>query len=73
MNLEFQRAIFATNAFADAYPDEHRKLWAQFEQEVPARERKGAYGRENVAYVRWLIQTQNPLFRRFIQEHVDAR
>lgn len=36
------KAIFITNTFAQAHPEEHIKLWRQFEKEVPVSKRSGA-------------------------------
>jgi hypothetical protein len=73
MDMAIQQAIFITNAFADAYPDEHRRLWGEFEREVPHRERSGVYGKENVAYIKWLSQKKPPLFVQFIKTHIESR
>jgi hypothetical protein len=70
MNIAIQRAIFATNAFADAFPKEHIELWKRFENEVPYKDRSGVYGAENVAYIRWLTKIRHPLFVKFAQEHI---
>ncbi|KAF2421774.1 MULTISPECIES: hypothetical protein [Bacillus subtilis group] len=64
------KAIFVTNTFAQAHPEEHIKLWKQFENEVPASKRSGAYGVENMAYVRWLKKLDNPIVREFLRESI---
>ncbi|MCD7911081.1 hypothetical protein KC480_06015 [Bacillus velezensis] len=64
------KAIFVTNTFAQAHPEEHVKLWERFEQEVPASKRSGAYGIENIAYVKWLRELDNPVVRKFLKESI---
>ncbi|MBU5261992.1 hypothetical protein [Bacillus atrophaeus] len=64
------KAIFVTNTFAQAHPEEHIKLWRQFEKEVPASNRSGAYGIENMAYVRWLRKLDNPVVSEFLKESI---
>ncbi|MED3625647.1 hypothetical protein P4478_00180 [Bacillus subtilis] len=64
------KAIFVTNTFAQAHPEEHIKLWKQFENEVPVSKRSGAYGVENMAYVRWLKKLDNPIVREFLRESI---
>jgi hypothetical protein len=73
MNLATQQAIFATNAFADAFPEIHTQLWNQFESEVPHKQRSGYYGADNVAYIRWLKEKKNPVFIRFAQQYIESR
>jgi hypothetical protein len=60
------KAIFITNTFAQAHPEEHTKLWQQFEKEVPFSKRSGAYGMDNVAYIRWLRTQNNPVAKEFM-------
>ncbi|GIN55075.1 MULTISPECIES: hypothetical protein [Bacillus subtilis group] len=64
------KAIFITNTFAQAHPEEHIKLWRQFEKEVPVSKRSGAYGVENMAYVRWLRDLNNQVVREFLKESI---
>lgn len=63
------RAIFITNTFANAYPEEHIQLWNQFEREVPVNQRSGIYGADNLAYVRWLRKKQIPLVQEFFRNY----
>lgn len=65
------KAIFITNTFAGAYPKTHVELWAQFEKEVPVGQRSGAYGADNLAYVRWLKKQTHPLIRHFLQNDIQ--
>lgn len=67
------KAIFITNTFAQAHPQEHIKLWAQFEKEVPFKERSGMYGADNQAYVKWLKQQNNPLIQSFLKDNLVSR
>lgn len=67
------KAIFVTNTFAAAHPNEHVKLWSQFEKEVPASKRTGVYGADNMAYVRWLRTQSNPVVTQFLQEDIMQR
>jgi hypothetical protein len=69
--LTIDRAIFITNTFADAHPAQHKALWAKFEQEVPAAQRSGFYGSENLAYIKWLKKQNHPVFQRFANEHIS--
>lgn len=64
------KAIFITNTFAQAHPEEHLKLWKRFEQEVPFSKRSGAYGVENMAYVRWLRKQNNPTVNEFLKDSI---
>lgn len=74
MTMELSsKAIFITNTFAQAHPQEHVKLWAQFEKEVPFSKRSGAYGMDNVAYVRWLRQQQDPVVIDFLSSSILQR
>jgi len=68
-----QRSIFATNAFASEYPEEHVKLWQQFEKEVPVSKRSGAYGADNAAYIKWLREKKVPTFMNFINSGLVSR
>jgi len=63
-------SIFITNTFAAAYPEEHLRLWKQFEQEVPFSQRSGTYGADNVAYIRWLKKQKNPVVLKFLSEDI---
>lgn len=67
------KAIFITNTFAQAHPEDHVRLWHQFEKEVPFSKRSGAYGMDNVAYVRWLRQQQNPIATEFLANNIVQR
>jgi hypothetical protein len=64
------KAIFVTNTFANAHPNEHVALWEQFEKEVPINERSGAYGVDNMAYIRWLRQQNNPIVNQFLKDNI---
>ncbi len=64
------KSIFITNTFAAAHPQEHISLWNQFEKEVPAKERSGAYGADNMAYMRWLREQNNPTVNQFLKESI---
>ncbi len=64
------KAIFITNTFAAAHPQEHITFWKQFEKEVPVKERSGAYGADNMAYIRWLRKQNNPLVNQFLKESI---
>lgn len=68
-----QKAIFITNTFAMAHPQEHVQLWSQFENEVPVKERSGAYGLDNMAYTRWLKRQNNPVVSQFLAENIQSR
>ncbi|SFJ64162.1 hypothetical protein SAMN02799624_05324 [Paenibacillus sp. UNC496MF] len=72
MNIAIQRAIFATNAFADAFPEKHVELWKRFVNEVPPNKRGGVYGAENKAYIKWLTEIREPHFVMFAQEHIGT-
>lgn len=63
------RSIFITNTFANAYPQLHVELWKQFEQQVPVHERTGAYGADNLAYVRWLRKINHPTVNEFLKSY----
>lgn len=67
------QAIFITNTFASAHPQEHVELWTQFEKEVPYSKRSGAYGIDNAAYVRWLKQQGNPVVIEFLNNNIVQR
>lgn len=67
------KSIFITNTFAGAHPEEHVRLWKQFEQEVPFSKRSGAYGADNIAYVRWLKQQNNPVIKTFLNNDIIQR
>lgn len=67
------KAIFITNTFAQAHPEEHIKLWGQFEKEVPYGKRSGAYGLDNVAYVKWLGQQRNQVAMDFLANNIIQR
>lgn len=71
--IQIDQAIFITNTFASAHPKEHVELWRQFEKEVPFSKRSGAYGIDNLAYVRWLRAQRHPLVKQFIDENVIMR
>lgn len=71
MSLEnISKSIFITNTFAQAHPEEHIKLWAKFEEEVPYSQRSGAYGADNLSYIKWLKQQQNPIIKQFLATHI---
>ncbi|MEB2277017.1 hypothetical protein LAV82_23645 [Bacillus sp. ILBB4] len=67
------KAIFITNTFAQAHPEEHIKLWGQFEKEVPVNKRSGAYGIDNMAYVSWLKNQANPTVIEFLSASITQR
>ena len=67
------KAIFITNTFAAAHPEEHIRLWKQFEQEVPYSQRSGVYGADNLAYIRWLKKQKNPVVLKFLNEDIIHR
>lgn len=67
------QAIFITNTFASAHPREHVELWTRFEKEVPFGKRSGAYGMDNVAYVRWLREQGNPVVSEFLNNNIVQR
>jgi hypothetical protein len=67
------QAIFITNTFAAAHPQEHVQLWSQFEKEVPYSKRSGAYGMDNLAYIRWLRQQSNPFVIEFLSNNILQR
>lgn len=67
------QAIFITNTFAQAHPEEHTQLWAQFEKQVPFSKRTGMYGADNYAYVKWLKSQKNPVVVQFLQENIVQR
>lgn len=74
MSLDsISKAIFVTNTFAQAHPKEHVSLWMQFEREVPFSKRSGAYGADNLAYMRWLRTQQNPIVSNFLAQDIVAR
>jgi|GEM_PF-3237653 len=73
MTPDVQRSIFATNAFASQYPEEHTALWHQFEEAVPQQKRSGYYGADNAAYVKWLRETKQPLFLSFLQASIEGK
>jgi hypothetical protein len=74
MSMEItSQAIFITNTFAAAHPEEHVRLWTQFEKEVPFSKRSGAYGMDNVAYIRWLRQQSNPIVSQFLANNIVQR
>lgn len=64
------KAIFITNTFAQAHPKEHIALWTQFEKEVPVNKRTGAYGADNLAYVKWLKEQNNPTVMEFTRNDI---
>jgi len=72
MAMSIDRAIFLTNVFAQSHPDEHLQLWQQFEQEVPLKERTGAFGSDNLAYIGWLKKKQEPVFIGFVRNNIDT-
>lgn len=67
------KSIFITNTFAQAHPQEHVRLWSQFEKEVPLNKRTGMYGADNLAYVNWLKQQKNPVVIQFLQDNIIQR
>jgi hypothetical protein len=67
------KAIFITNTFAGAYPEEHTKLWKQFEKEVPFNKRSGAYGADNMAYMKWIRTQNNPTMNAFLKEDITQK
>jgi len=73
MNPNIQRAIFVTNAFADACPQEHHRLWNIFEQEVSYEKRSGYYGADNLAYINWLNMNRPVAYMNFINGHIESR
>jgi hypothetical protein len=73
MDVKIQQCIFATNAFADAFPDEHISLWEQFEKEVPESKRSGYHGADNRAYINWLVLRKEPVFVQFAQGHIQMK
>lgn len=64
------RSIFITNTFAKAHPEEHIKLWEQFEKEVPFNKRSGAYGADNLAYIKWIRTQDNPVVKQFLSNDI---
>lgn len=73
MTPDVQRSIFATNAFASQYPEEHIELWRQFEEAVPQQKRTGYYGADNAAYIKWLLEIKHPLFNAFLQKNIVGK
>ncbi|WDI05018.1 hypothetical protein PUW25_25960 (plasmid) [Paenibacillus urinalis] len=73
MNFDVQRSIFATNAFASEFPEQHTQLWKEFEEKVPQVNRIGYYGADNVAYIGWLRSTKNALFNSFLQSNIATK
>jgi hypothetical protein len=72
MSMEYiSKAIFITNTFAQAHPQEHINLWIQFEKEVPYSKRSGAFGTDNLAYVKWLKIQKNPTVnKQFLTQNI---
>ncbi|MCU5503639.1 hypothetical protein OCB09_09750 [Bacillus cereus] len=71
MSMEhISKSIFITNTFAQAHPEEHIRLWVQFEKEVPYSKRSGTYGADNLAYVSWLKKQQIPVVKQFLTTNI---
>jgi hypothetical protein len=70
---QIAQSIFITNTFAQAHPEEHVQLWNQFEKEIPHNKRSGAYGADNVAYVRWLKGQNNSVVTEFLNGSIIQR
>lgn len=73
MNNSIHQAIFMTNTFAESNPQEHVKLWGEFEKEVPYAKRSGYFGADNVAYINYLRKIKAPAFITFFNQDVEGR
>lgn len=71
--MNTNQAIFMTNTFAQANPQEHLRLWRIFESEVPVSKRSGVFGLENVAYINFLRARKEPAFMEFFRQDVESR
>ncbi len=70
---EVQVCIFATNSFAKEYPDVHVELWEEFEKLIPPADRTGYYGADNVAYIKFLRKSNNPVFDNFYKNVLEIQ
>jgi hypothetical protein len=74
MTMELSsKAIFITNTFAEAHPEEHLELWMQFIKEVPYKKRNEFFGSDNIHYVNWLKKQNNPIVMQFLNDNIVER